>query len=83
MGLTVVTKDEHKFVSILDCDIADIVQWKGDYWIVTDEDFIVSLTRGQVLTYDPCDGSLDGYDEIGPIYVKKLEKAVFYPYGND
>ena len=83
MGLTVVTKDEPKLINIAECEPGDIVKWEGDYWIVTDEDFIVSLTRGQVLAYDPCDGSLDGYDEIGPIYVKKLEKAVLYPYGND
>ena len=83
MALTVITKDEPKLINITYCDPADIIKWQGDYWVVTDDDFIVSLTRGQVVTYDPIDGSIDGYEDEGPIYVLKLEKAVFYPYGID
>ena len=83
MALTVITKDEPKLINISDCAPSDIVKWQGDYWVVTEDDFIVSLTRGQTVAYDPIDGSIYDYEDESPIYVLKLEKAVFYPYGID
>ena len=83
MALTVITKDEPKLINISNCQLGDIVKWEGDYWVVTDDDFIVSITRGQLVTYNPIDGFLEYCEENGPMYVEKLEKAVFYPYGID
>ena len=81
MGLKVVIKDKLAFINIADCDMGDIVKWEGDYWIVTDEDFIVSLTRGQIVRYHSVLGFPDECcKEDGPMYVEKLERAVFYPY---
>ena len=82
MGLTVVTKDEPKLTNIADCEPGDIIKWEGDYWIVSDNFCIVSLTRGSYFEFDIEEGYIIGESE-DVIYAEVLEKAVLYPYGND
>ena len=54
-------------------EAGEIFEWENDFWIMTDENFFVSLTRGEVICIE---GLLE--DELVTI----LNDARLFPYGD-
>ena len=52
----------------------EIFEWENDFWIMTNENFFVSLTRGEVI----CLEELSDEEELVII----LNDARLYPYGD-
>ena len=54
-------------------EAGEIFEWENDFWIMTDENFFVSLTRGEVI-------HLEGLPEDDIVTI--LNDARLFPYGD-